>query len=371
MRVLFCGTYMPLEFARKLKYSSEAALKFQRNLLQEFKKENKVEVLSYIPYTDKIINLLNNKELIEEVEVSYVRKIDYKNYLDILLNYYKALNRLIKKKDAVLLYNYTYINLLTIYFAKKNNVKTFLILADHDDYNSEKNIFKKILIKIYEKNIKKFDGVIFLSEFLSQKILTQNKLVIEGGIQREKYKNLKEPYIINDNIKIMYSGSLEKVSGIDLYIEAINKVKLKNIQFIFTGKGGLVEQIKSQEDNRIDYKGMVNEEEYYKLLEDANILVNCKNMNMEENKNNFPSKVLEYIASGRTIISTEFSGKEKFKQNIIFTKSDADILAQTIIETVNNYKENYIKYYKLNRSKSIEFTWENQVEKINKFIEKI
>ena len=169
----------------------------------------------------------------------------------------------------------------------------------------------------------------------------------------------------------MYSGSLEKVSGIDMYIEAIKKINLTNIEFVFTGKGDLVDQIIAQSDSRIKYKGMVSEKEYYKLLEEANILVNSKNMNLLENKNNFPSKILEYIASGRTIISTKFSGKEKFDENIVFTESNSSDLACNIINVVNNYERSYMDYYKLNINKANEFTWQKQVKKINNFIKSI
>ena len=148
MKVIFCGTYMPLELARKLKYSSEAALKFQRNLLHEFKKENSVEVLSYIPYNDEIINSLEENNIVEEVTVNYIKKIDHKNYFNLLIAYFKRLNLLLKNKEAVLLYNYNYINLFTVYLAKRNKVKAFLILADHDNYKSQKNILKKIYGKI-------------------------------------------------------------------------------------------------------------------------------------------------------------------------------------------------------------------------------
>ena len=133
----------------------------------------------------------------------------------------------------------------------------------------------------------------------------------------------------------------------------------------------MVELIEKQSlrDNRIKYKGMVSEEEYYKLLEEANILINSKNMNLPENINNFPSKVLEYLASGRIIISTEFSGKERFEENIIFTKSTYDSLAVNINNTVNSYKDIYSNYYSMNKEKSKDFSWKGQVKKIQEFIE--
>ncbi|MBI6022007.1 glycosyltransferase [Clostridium perfringens] len=370
MKMLFCGTYMPLEFARKLKHSSEAALKFQRNLLSELIITNDIEVLSYIPYNDNKIYSLKDGE-IENIKVTYIKKNKYKSYLKILIDYSKKMKLLLKDKEGIFLYNYSYINLFTSYIAKKNNVKSFLILADYDDYNSEKNILKKLLIKLYEKNIKKFDGVIFLSNELMNKMDINNKIMIEGGIQLDKYKDLGKPIIKENKIKIMYSGSLEKVSGVDIYLEAIKKINIKNIEFIFTGKGYLANEIKKQNDSRIIYKGMVSEEEYYKLLEQANILINCKNMNIMENRNNFPSKVLEYMASGRIIISTKFSGNEKFVKNILFTESNSKELAENIINLVNNYEKLYLSYYKLNIDKSKEFSWSNQVKKINSFIKNI
>lgn len=371
MKILFCGTYMPLEIARELKYSSEAALKFQRNLLQEFKLISNVEALSYIPYIDKEIESFKECEDIDGIKVNYIKKISYKNYVNLMVNYFRKLDELLRNKDSILLYNFNYINLFTLYLARRNKVKSFLILADHDDAKSQRNILKKIIIKLYELNIKKFDGVIFLSESLSKRIQTKDKIVIEGGIQVEKYNKLKCPMIDNNIIKVMYSGSLENVSGIDIYLESIKKIKNKNIEFIFTGKGSLVELIKNQsiKDNRIKYKGMVSEEEYYKLLEEANILINSKNMNLPENINNFPSKVLEYLASGRVIISTEFSGKERFQDNIIFTKSTNDALSTNINKTVNSYRDIYLNYYNMNKERARDFSWKGQVEKIQKFIE--
>ncbi len=360
---------MPLEFARKLKYSSEAALKFQRNILEELKVNNYIEVLSYIPYMDEKIEELNVEDSIREIRVKYVLKKKLKNYFKILINYSKELNKMLENRDVVLLYNFNFINLFTLYLAKKNKVKSFVILADHDDASSEKRTLKKILIKIYERNIMNFDGIIFLSESLTHKIKSKSKIIIQGGIQLQKYNELTIPKI-NNSITIMYSGSIEKVSGIDIYLKSINIIKNEKLKFVFTGKGDLVENVKiaSNNDKRIIYKGMVSEEEYYNLLQEANILINCKNMNMGENNNNFPSKVLEYIASGRTIISTKFSGYEKFEENIIFTESNEIDLAKNIENVLKEYEKKYIDYYHKNKKLSTTFSWTEQVMKIEKFI---
>ena len=137
MRILFCGTFMPLEFARKLKYSSEAALKFQRNLLQELKKENKVEVLSYVPYMDNIIGELSNKNVIDKIDVNYIKKLNYKNYFILFKNYYKMLyNKLIytgvsrAKKSLILI----------------GEVNSFLMAVNNDYSMNRKTSLKEQLL---------------------------------------------------------------------------------------------------------------------------------------------------------------------------------------------------------------------------------
>lgn len=372
MKILFCGTYMPLELGRRLKCSSEAALKFQRNVLEELKTKNDVEILSYIPYMDDILSELESTT-IYGLNIEYILKKNFGNYLKTLSNYFKSLNKMLDKKDVVILYNFNYINLATLYLARKHNVKSTLILADLDDADSEKSILKKLIIKMYERNIKKFDGVVFLSKGLAENTKTMNKIIIEGGIQLDKYEKITIPQINKDKMIVMYSGSLEIFSGIDLYLKSIERIENKNVEFIFTGKGYLEEGVKtaSKNDNRIKYKGMVSEEEYYNLLQEANILINCKNMNLGENNNNFPSKVLEYIASGRTIISTKFSGYEKFEKNIVFTESNEVDLAKTIENALEDYENNYIDYYHNNKELSTTFSWTEQVMKIEKFIGEI
>lgn len=363
---------MPLDFARKLKYSSEAALKFQRNILEELKVQNYIEVLSYVPYKDEIIYELGLEGYIEGIKIKYVLKKKLKNYFKVFIDYLKELNKMLRDKNIILLYNFNFINLFTLYFAKRHKVKTFVIIADHDDASTEKRILRKLLIKAYEKNLERFDGAIFLSEGLTEKLGVKSKLVIQGGIQLKKYKRLTIPQI-NEVITVMYSGSIERVSGIDIYLKSINMIKQSNIKFVFTGKGDLVDQVKAaaEKDNRIIYKGMVSEEEYYNLLQEANILINCKNMNMGENNNNFPSKVLEYIASGRTIISTKFSGYEKFEKNIIFTESDESDLTKVIENLLIEYENIYIDYFYKNRELAEIFSWTEQVKKIEKFMNEI
>lgn len=95
-------------------------------------------------------------------------------------------------------------------------------------------------------------------------------------------------------------------------------------------------------------------------IEQASVLVNPRNMNYSQNQNNFPSKVLEYLASGRPVVSTKFRGYELYRNNIIFADSSANGIRIGIKDALElDPKETYKK----NRDFIKSFTWEQQIRK--------
>ena len=106
------------------------------------------------------------------------------------------------------------------------------------------------------------------------------------------------------------------------------------------------------------------------MLEKANILLNPRNMLLSENKNNFPSKIMEYLATGRVIVSTKFPSYRKFCDNIIFSEVSINDLSEAIEKALNKKPEEIESIYEENRKKAQEFRWEIQVKKMLDGIEK-
>ena len=169
---------------------------------------------------------------------------------------------------------------------------------------------------------------------------------------------------------VLYSGMLSKVTGVDLLIKVFKQSKLKNYELWITGKGELEDEVRqaSQENNNIKFEGFVSNSEFYEILSKADIVINPRNMNFTQNMNNFPSKILEYLASGRVVVSTRFPGYQRFKNNIFFCDSDVDSIASTLCRTFELSEKTVSEIFEKNREFVKKFDWTNQAENILNFV---
>jgi len=346
--ILFCGSFVPIEISEKVKYNSPAANNFQKGLTDNLSKYYKVDILTYIGYYEKDVNSVT--ESFKKNKIYYAIKQESKNYVSLFYRYYRLFNKLIQNKKAVILYNYSYINIFANYYCKKKNIKTILIVADHSEYYEYRNPIRRFLAYRYSRDYYKFDYLIFLSKRLKDRYNLKNSFLMVGGIDNAKHEGFI-PTPKKSELIILYTGILSKVTGIDIYLKAIELINEKNIRFLFSGKGDMTEYLinKSKIDNRIEYVGFLDEEAYLSLLNKANILINPRNMNLPQNQNNFPSKILEYLATGKLIISTKFPNYQKFEENIFFCEANAQNIADKIEFVAKNYNNIYKNQYVINR----------------------
>lgn len=361
--ILFCGSYIPHDISVRVKYNSQAANNFQNEIIKELRKTYNVEVLSYIGYPVEDAAFLSGE--MDKNGISHVIKCVEKNYLKVYIKYYKLLKSLLKGKQYVFLYNYNYINLLVNYYCHSKGIKTVLIIADHSEPCEYKNPVRRLLASKYAKDYNKFDYLIFLSRKLMERYKHKKSLHMEGGINPARFKDFSESPA-GESFKVLYSGLLSDITGVDLLLEAIELIENVNIEFLFSGKGDLETLVSeyADKDKRVKNLGFLSEEEYLRRLNEANILINPRNMDLPQNQNNFPSKVLDYLAAGKVIISTLFPGYEKFSDNIIFCDSTPESLALSVKNAVLHYKSIYKSQFEANRNKAYEFSWVQQVNKI-------
>ena len=99
--ILFCGGFIPPEINEKVKYNSQAANNFQKELVGNLSKNYKIDILTYIGYYEKDINLVI--ESFKKNDIYYVIKQENKNYISIFNKYYKIFNKLLINKQAVII----------------------------------------------------------------------------------------------------------------------------------------------------------------------------------------------------------------------------------------------------------------------------
>lgn len=199
---------------------------------------------------------------------------------------------------------------------KKYDVKTILIIPDIPKYmnlqQDKKTLFgyikKKIRAyseKLQNSLIKKYDGYIVLTRDMIKALdINKDYSVIEAFVNKklidESSNSQAKEYCI------VYSGSLHKKYGLDLYIDSINLIQNNNIKFYFFGSGEMEEIIKekSKTDKRIQFMGYQPANVVQKYQRSATLLINPRKNDEEYTKYSFPSKLIEYMASGTPVISS-------------------------------------------------------------------
>jgi glycosyltransferase involved in cell wall biosynthesis len=173
----------------------------------------------------------------------------------------------------------------------------------------------KRLGKITSKAVKyfmgKYDGYVLMTEQMNQLINTKKKpyRIIEGMVDCKIKMNS-----VNVNKKstkiILYSGGLYEEYGVKVLIEAFMLLSQKNISLSIYGSGSMVNDIKrfSEIDSRIHYYGVIANDEVVKAQQKATLLVNVRPSDQEYTKYSFPSKNIEYMASGTAVATTILPG---------------------------------------------------------------
>ena len=174
---------------------------------------------------------------------------------------------------------------------------------------------------------------------------------------------------------IYFAGALSEPAGVNLLLDAIPHVTDPTLEFWFSGRGTLEERLKQQaaSDPRIRFFGFVTEEQYSEMLQRAAVLVNPRPSRLLENRYNFPSKLMEYLAAGRPILSTSTSDVAEHYGSalIVLTDETPEGLARCIEHSVAVPAEERAAMGARARATVEGVTWRTEAKKILAFIQSL
>jgi len=109
---------------------------------------------------------------------------------------------------------------------------------------------------------------------------------------------------------VFYAGGVSRQYGLEMLTEGFRKADLPNTRLEIYGPGDYVEDLKkiAREDPRIFYGGMLMNSEIVDREQQATLLVNPRPTHEEFVKYSFPSKTMEYMASGTPVLTTRLPG---------------------------------------------------------------
>ncbi len=214
-----------------------------------------------------------------------------------------------------------------------------LILPDMPEFMAAGSFFyrfaKKLEKWIFLKLVKHVDGLVLISRhMLAELRLDKNipSIVIEG-IHNEKLEN-----VVLDDTRVdrylFYSGSLDRRYGILDLLQAISLVRDQSLELWVCGDGNGRDEVTSAAllNSRIKYIGQLPRDQVLALQKSALALINPRSPEGLYTNLSFPSKTIEYLASGRPTIMHKLSGipDEYLEHAIIPRTANAEGLAAAI-----------------------------------------
>ncbi|WP_081247483.1 glycosyltransferase [Variovorax paradoxus] len=105
---------------------------------------------------------------------------------------------------------------------------------------------------------------------------------------------------------ILYAGGLSAAYGVDRLIDAVEGIHDHSFEIRFFGRGDQEERIRKLacRDPRFFYGGFVGGERLMPEFAGADLLVNPRPSTEDFSRLSFPSKLIEYLATGRPVLTT-------------------------------------------------------------------
>ena len=169
----------------------------------------------------------------------------------------------------------------------------------------------KMWAKVKMRFIRRFDSYVFVTEPMKEVVDTTNKAyAVVEGIYNNHQPPLAEP--TTDKKVIFYSGQLNPAYGMENLLEAFVALHREHpdYELWLCGNGRLVPKIRELEKEcpGIKFYGYVSGDRVRQLQAEATVLVNPRQNVGGLTRFSFPSKTMEYLASGRPVLGYKLDG---------------------------------------------------------------
>ena len=195
---------------------------------------------------------------------------------------------------------------------KKYGLSVFAIVPDlpelmityRNDYSRLRMIFNELDTKKSIKYREFIDAFVVLSHFMNPIVNRHNKpwITLDGlcdltAIDQIRGNSSKERFI-------MYAGKISSTFGVNLLVEGFIKANLGDVKLVLCGDGDYAPELRNivKKYPNVEFRGAVSHEVVLELEKAATLLVDPRPVDTEISKMSFPSKIIEYMASGTPVL---------------------------------------------------------------------
>ena len=177
---------------------------------------------------------------------------------------------------------------------------------------------------------------VLLTEAMNEYIRNPGKpyVILEGHADismKEKLPSMDKKQPVRT---VFYAGGVSRQYGLADLAEGFLQADLPNTRLEIYGPGDYVKELQSiaEKDPRVFYGGMLLNTEIVAKEQEATLLVNPRPTHEEFVKYSFPSKTMEYMASGTPVLTTRLPGmpKEYYPYVYFIEEESADGIAAAL-----------------------------------------
>ncbi len=209
------------------------------------------------------------------------------------------------------------------------DVPSFLSGAEIDGVSFYKKMFFRYAHRRAQKNSCKYDSYLFLTEQMNDIINERNVpfIVMEGHCDTNMADIPNTAEGKRYPKTILYSGGIHKEYGVKTLVEGFIKSNLPDWELHIYGYGNYSDELTelSKTNTNIKFFGVKSNEHVVKKQIESFVVVNPRPSKEEFTKYSFPSKNLEYMASGTAMLTTHLPGMPDEYLDYVYTITDESV----------------------------------------------
>lgn len=229
----------------------------------------------------------------------------------------------------------------TIIASKIKKIKRIAIVTDvprHRPNNKKPRIQERINLWL----MKKYDAFLLLTKAMNRIVNPNNRpyIVLEGHADFNMVgvdNSIDNKY---EKKVCLYAGSTRQIYGIENLIRGFLNADIEDSELHIYGNGDYDNEIKRFQDrnpNKIKFFGIAPNEVVLSEEQKAWLLINPRPTNEEYTHYSFPSKNMEYMASGTAVLTTRLPGMpaEYEKYVLIISREDSIGVGEAIKQALD------------------------------------
>ena len=292
----------------------------------------------------------------------FIRPFSPFRLLSFLSEFRKILEN--KKYDMIVAASDPLWGVIGYHFAGKYKIK--FVYDIQDDYRIYKS-YKIPFFGLFERNIvRNSDLVMCASNVLvsdARKIRNKKTIMVPNGVDTNIFKPMakqlsrKKLKLPLDAKIISYIGSVQKIQGVDILMEAFEELKkeIKNIKLLIVGRIGTVnkENFDFNKDGII-YLGSLPQKDVVFAINASDAIVIPYPKNIFTNVMFAPYKLVEFLACNKPVVITDAGEMQKHikDKRMVAKAGNVDDLKEKIKYALKLEKVN-------SRNATMKFEWKN------------